>query len=67
MSCPPNPPWLNHSNYISQRVQAKKVLIMQFSPSSYYFIISCNLACFPLSDSFEHPSLNHGPCCFSLQ
>jgi hypothetical protein len=32
-----HPPWLHYSNYIWQRVHIMKFLIMQFSPTSYYF------------------------------
>jgi hypothetical protein len=35
---PHHPPWLYHSNYIWQRVQIMKLLVMQFSPATYYFI-----------------------------
>jgi hypothetical protein len=34
MPCPSHPPWLDHSNYAWRRVQAMKLLIMQFSPAS---------------------------------
>jgi hypothetical protein len=36
--CPSHPPWLDNSNYIWWRVQFIKLLVMQLSPSSYYFI-----------------------------
>jgi hypothetical protein len=38
MPYPSHPPRLDHSNYIWQRVQVMKFLIMQFSPTAYYFI-----------------------------
>jgi hypothetical protein len=38
MPCPPHPPWLDHSNYTWRRVQAMKLLIMQFSPTSCHLI-----------------------------
>jgi hypothetical protein len=31
MSCSPHPPWFNHPNNIWRRIQAMKVIIMQFS------------------------------------
>jgi hypothetical protein len=34
--CPPHPPWLDHSNYIRWTVWVIKLLIMHFSPASYY-------------------------------
>jgi hypothetical protein len=37
MTCPPHPPWLDHSNYTWRRVQIMKLLIMQFSPTSCHF------------------------------
>jgi hypothetical protein len=42
-ACPSNPPWLDHSNYIWRRVQDIKVLIMKYSPASYYFIFCQNI------------------------
>jgi hypothetical protein len=33
-----HPPWLDHSNYTWRRVQVMKLLVMQFSPISCYFI-----------------------------
>jgi hypothetical protein len=36
--CSSRPPWLHHSNYIWRKVQFMKLLIMQFSPTSYHFI-----------------------------
>jgi hypothetical protein len=44
MPCPSHPNWLDHSNYIWQRVQVMKLLITQFSPTSYYFICHYLLA-----------------------
>jgi hypothetical protein len=38
MPCPSHPPWLHHSNDIWRREQVTKLLIMQFSPTSYYFV-----------------------------
>jgi hypothetical protein len=38
MPYPSHPPWLENSNYTWQRVQAMKLLIMQFSPTSRHFI-----------------------------
>jgi hypothetical protein len=35
MPCPSHPPWLHHSNYTWRRVQVMKLLIIQFSPTSY--------------------------------
>jgi hypothetical protein len=37
MSCASHPPSLDHSNYTWRRVQAMKLLIMQFSPVSCHF------------------------------
>jgi hypothetical protein len=36
MSHPPHPPWFNHPNNIRWRIQAVKVIIMQFSPLSVF-------------------------------
>jgi hypothetical protein len=38
MLCPSHPPWLHDSNYIWQGVQVMKLLTVQFSSASYYFI-----------------------------
>jgi hypothetical protein len=38
MPCPSHPPWLDHSNYVWRGVQVMKLLIMQFSPISFYII-----------------------------
>jgi hypothetical protein len=38
MPCPSHPPWLDHSNYIWWRVHDMKLLIVQFSPTSYHFV-----------------------------
>jgi hypothetical protein len=38
LPCPFHPPWPDHSNYTWRRVQAMKLLIMQFSPTSCHFI-----------------------------
>jgi hypothetical protein len=38
MSYVSHSPWLNHSNYIWRRVQVMKLLIVQFSPTSNYFV-----------------------------
>jgi hypothetical protein len=38
MPCPSHPPRLDLSDYTWQRVQVMKLLIMQFSPASCYFI-----------------------------
>jgi hypothetical protein len=38
MPCPNHHPWPYVSNYTWWRVQVMKLLIMQFSPSSYHFI-----------------------------
>jgi hypothetical protein len=35
MPCPSHPRWLDHSNCTWRRVQAMKLLIMQFSPTKY--------------------------------
>jgi hypothetical protein len=51
MPCPSHSPSLDHSNYIWQRVQVMKLLIMQFSPPSCYFV--------PLRSKYppQHPVL----------
>jgi hypothetical protein len=49
MPCPSHP-WLDHSNYSWQRVQVKKLLIMQFSPISWPLV--------PSKYSPEHPFSN---------
>jgi hypothetical protein len=38
MPRPSHPPWCTHTNYIWQRVQVMKLLIMQFFPTSCHFI-----------------------------
>jgi hypothetical protein len=38
MPWPSHPPWINHSNYITWRIQVMKLLILQFSPTSYHLI-----------------------------
>jgi hypothetical protein len=38
MHCTSHPPWFYHSNYTWRTVQAMKLLIMQFSSTSYHFI-----------------------------
>jgi hypothetical protein len=52
MPWPSHPPWLDHSNYIWRRVQVKKLLIMQFSPTTCHFISL-------RSKSPQHPVLKH--------
>jgi hypothetical protein len=46
-------PKVDHSNYAWRRVQVMKLLIMQFSPTSYHFI--------PLWSKYspQHPVLKH--------
>jgi hypothetical protein len=57
MPCPSHPPWL-HSNYTWRTVQVKKLLIMQFPPTSYnlkssigvclppaFTLVSCSAYC----------------------
>jgi hypothetical protein len=39
MPCQSQPPWLDHSNYTWRRVQAMKLLIMKFSPTSCHTYI----------------------------
>jgi hypothetical protein len=53
MPCPFNPPLLDHCNYIWLRVEVMKILIMQISPSGYYFI--------PLHSKYspQHTILKH--------
>jgi hypothetical protein len=53
MPCPSHPPWLDHSNYTWQRVQAMKLLIMQFFPTSYHFMLLRS------KYSPQHPVLKH--------
>jgi hypothetical protein len=36
MSHPHHPPWFNHHNNIQWRIQAMKLIIMQFSPQSVF-------------------------------
>jgi hypothetical protein len=38
MPCPSHPPWLDHSNIIWQGLWVMKLLTVNFSPISYYFI-----------------------------
>jgi hypothetical protein len=52
MSCPSHPPWFDHPN-IWWRVQIKKLLIMQSSPASCYFLL------FRVKYSLLHPVLKH--------
>jgi hypothetical protein len=54
MPCHSYRPWLGHSNYTWQRVQAVDLLIMQFSMRSCYFI------------HLQHPVLKHPQSCSSL-
>jgi hypothetical protein len=53
MPCSSHPHWLDHSNYTWRTVQVMKLLIMQFSPTSYHFI--------PLWSKYspQHPALKH--------
>jgi hypothetical protein len=53
MPCPSHAPWLDHSNCASRSVQAMKLLIMQFSPTSYHFISLRS------KYSPQHPVLKH--------
>jgi hypothetical protein len=39
MQYPPHSPRFAHSNYISLRVQVMKLIIMNFSPASYYYTL----------------------------
>jgi hypothetical protein len=51
MPCPSHPPWNDHSNYIWQRAQVMKLVIMQFSPVPHYLI--------SLQSKYsQHPVLN---------
>jgi hypothetical protein len=53
MLCSSSPSWLDHSNYTWRRVQVTKLLIIQFSPTSYYLI--------PLRSKYspQYPLLKH--------
>jgi hypothetical protein len=53
MPCPSHPPWLDHSNYTWRTIQVMKLLIMQFSPTTYHFIP------LRLKYSPQHPVLRH--------
>jgi hypothetical protein len=52
LPCLSHPPWLFYSNYIWRRVEIMKLLITQFSPTSYHFI-PLLFKCF-----HDHPVLN---------
>jgi hypothetical protein len=66
MPCSSHPHWLDHSNYTWRRVQVMKLIIMQFSPTSFtlsvfgtnillstlFWITLC--PCSSLSDSYFH-------------
>jgi hypothetical protein len=58
MPRPSHPFWLDHSNYAWRRVQAMKLLIMQFPLISCHFI--------PLWSNYppQHPVLKHPKCLF---
>jgi hypothetical protein len=46
MPCPSHPPWFDHFNYIWRTVQVMKLLILQYSPTSYRFISNAQLILF---------------------
>jgi hypothetical protein len=48
-----HPPWLDHANYIWQRIQVMKLPIMQFPP------ISCHIISLQSKHSPQHPILRH--------
>jgi hypothetical protein len=54
MLCPSHPPWLHRSNYTWGSVQAMKLLIMQFYPTSCHFI-SLWSKYSPLHPVLKHP------------
>jgi hypothetical protein len=39
MPCPTDPPLFDHYKYIWRRIQVMQLLIMQYSPTFYYFIL----------------------------
>jgi hypothetical protein len=43
MSRPPHLPWFNHPNNIRWRIQAVKLIIMQFSPRSVFIPLGLNI------------------------
>jgi hypothetical protein len=43
MSSPPHPPWFNHPNNISRRIQVMKVIIMQFSAWNIFLPFGPNM------------------------
>jgi hypothetical protein len=53
MLCSSHPPLLGHFNYTLRRVQAMKLLIMKFSPTTRHFIS------LPSKYSPRHPLLKH--------
>jgi hypothetical protein len=53
MPFPSHPPWFDNSNYTWRRVQAMKLLLMQFSPTSCHFISLLS------KYSPQHPVLKH--------
>jgi hypothetical protein len=53
MPSSPLPRWIDHSNYVWQRVQVMKLLIMQFLPISQHFISR------QTKYSLQHPVLKH--------
>jgi hypothetical protein len=59
MSHPSHPPWLDHSNYTWQWVQALKLLLMHFSLTSCHFV--------PLQAKYsQYPVLKHPQFIFLL-
>jgi hypothetical protein len=59
MIYPSHPLWLDHSNYTWRTIQVMKLLIMQFSPTSFYFT--------PLRSKYspQHPVLKYPHSMFS--
>jgi hypothetical protein len=53
MPCQSHSPWLDHFNYILRRLQFVNLLVLQFSPSSYHFILLLP------KYSSQHPVLKH--------
>jgi hypothetical protein len=64
MPSPSHPPWFHHSNYTWRRIQVMKLLIMQFSPTSYHYTIINGYVLYQCI--LIHPSI-YPTSCFHLE
>jgi hypothetical protein len=60
MPCPSHPPWLDHSNYVWQRVQVMKLLIMQFPQFLLWHHLSSDII-FSSAPCSQTPSVSVPP------